>query len=297
MLPIVFIHYGWSWYVAYALYQARVANPDAEIILITDVPHLYNEPGVRVCSLLDHEQGAHQFRPLYRHFSSNEEVFERNCIERWFVLSDWMKIEGVERCFVVDSDVLIFVDVKAVGENYPDIDLTHTTEGSQIYGYVNSLPHLEAFGNFLISLYRDDMPLIESEYQRLQATGSSNGISDMCLFAWFQERYPGRYFALNKPVKGIVFDENIKVPRGWEMEGEIKKLRFEGERLFGREVASGEKFQFASAHFQGDTKKLMPSYIRQREFSFWVMHGRMSARRVQQILNKIPQKIFRRFKR
>lgn len=71
--PIVFIHSGWSWYVAFSLYQARLSHPDTPIYLLTDTPKAYRGD-FKVDDWADYDSGARQFQPLYRHMDSNPNI-------------------------------------------------------------------------------------------------------------------------------------------------------------------------------------------------------------------------------
>jgi len=74
---IVFIHNGNSWYLPYALNQARSANGNSDVVLIGNCDAHAKVQLVPLESLRDRRSDA--FRSHYQHRSPNGEEFELFC--------------------------------------------------------------------------------------------------------------------------------------------------------------------------------------------------------------------------
>src|SRR5215216_1852908 len=110
-LPLVFIHYRNSPYLAYTLTQARRTSPRSPIYLSGDDTNANVYPFVHHVNMRRYASSAEAFKKIYRHFSPNGESYELFCFVRWFYLRDFLREHNVERCVHVDSDVLLYVDV------------------------------------------------------------------------------------------------------------------------------------------------------------------------------------------
>ena len=89
-LPIIFIHKGDSFYLKYALENAKKFNPESRVILIGDKVTEYPK-FVEYHEMYDYSSSALKFKKVYKHMSTNTEAIERFCFERWFILNEFLK--------------------------------------------------------------------------------------------------------------------------------------------------------------------------------------------------------------
>ena len=113
---IIYFHEGFSPYLPFALRQATQSNPRAQVILLGDknnrIPGIQYEHHL----LSDYEGRQREFLDCYRHFHPGHLGDERRCIERWVYLSEFIKKQKIEEFLFLDSDMLLFCDVRKILE-------------------------------------------------------------------------------------------------------------------------------------------------------------------------------------
>jgi hypothetical protein len=88
-------------------------------------------------------------REVYKHKSQWGEGFEFVCIERWFILYEFMITHKIDKCVILDSDILIFSNLTAVKEAFPDHDMTWTGFSAHI-NFINDISALKQFCDFFL---------------------------------------------------------------------------------------------------------------------------------------------------
>lgn len=111
-LNIVFFHQGFSPYLPFALHQARVSNPDARIILLGDEGNRMRGLDYEHRTVPPTSARRSEFAKIYRHFHPGNFEDERRCIERWLILADFLEKETLSEFFFLDSDMLLFQDLR-----------------------------------------------------------------------------------------------------------------------------------------------------------------------------------------
>ncbi len=262
-IPIIFIHQGWDRYLETALLQARRSNPDAPIFLLGG-----HKPGgfEGVTSVEDAEifESAAAFAPFYRHLSAHAVHFELFCLQRWFILSAFLQREKIPRCFVLDSDVLLFTDVTQDAARFSQFDLTHLSPAGPLNGFVNSPETLAGFCDFITKFYTHDIEHWTHWFADFRARGGAGGITDMMVFQEFRQQFhrqfcsePPRFADLTSIRDGTAYDHNINVSDGYQMKIRRKKLRWKDGFPHAFHLESGRWIRFHSLHFQGHAKPLM----------------------------------------
>ena len=90
-IPVVLIHSGDSPYLPATIFQLRHSNPRTPIYLIGDDENRHYNSWVSHHEINDFLGHAKAFENIYQHFSTNGREFELICIQRWFILRDFMK--------------------------------------------------------------------------------------------------------------------------------------------------------------------------------------------------------------
>jgi hypothetical protein len=62
---------------------------------------------------------------------------------------------------------------------------------------------------------------------------------------------------------GGYWDANIHMDEGFEMRGEIKRIRFVDGKPYGRQISTGNEVPFKGLHFQGVAKKYIEPAFRE----------------------------------
>lgn len=221
-----------------------------------------------------------QLQSDYVHMSTNHYSFELFCIERWFYLAEFMRLEGVDVVLHLDSDVLLYCNASEVWNRwFQDHWFTLALGTSAATSYL-TLSALEHFCKYVSEAYGipTSPELMEANaiFDAMQAQQLPGGISDMYWWKTFRERVQ-----LAVPVDtegvgemthirdGTTFDHNINVSDGYAMRGGMKDIRFtsqpeatwiaQGTRLEGGERLVRE-VKFNALHFQGGAKGKMRDY-------------------------------------
>ncbi len=258
-IPIVFIHQGWGPYLEYALLQARRSNPDSPIFVIGG-QKAGGFDGVTLVNDDEIFQGAAHFARVYRHLSAHARHFELFCFQRWFMLSSFLQISGISRCFAIDSDVLLFTDISRDAERFSECDLTHLAQTGPLNGFINSPALLAAFCDHITKSYSDNLEKWTAWFADSQAQGLGGGVSDMTIFHDFRQQFPvdSPLFADLTAIRdGIAYDHSIHCADGYQMKFRRKVIRWEGGLPHAFHLETRRWIRFYSIHFQGPSKPLM----------------------------------------
>jgi hypothetical protein len=283
--PIIFINYGNPWYLKYSLSQCIGTNPDARIILIGDESN-YGYKGVEHYLAKDYFEKASTIANIYQHFSTNPLNYELFCIQRWFILYEFLVKNNFDKCFVVDSDVLIYDKISKfqpkiyqedIGLYTETNDKKMTSSGGNIF--INNKDVLLSFYQFIKSLYSNtespDFLLIIKHFQLLQSKNLKGGVCDMTLWYIFQKNYPSRIGDAYKLIEDkFYFDINTlrSDSRYYDFEygDNLKRIEFVNNKpfLFIKSNFGEKRVQAICLHFQGSGKKYMRKHLTYKGFYY-----------------------------
>lgn len=283
-IPIVFIHWGDSFYLRYALMQARLSNPNSPVFLLGD--HTNSHYGLS--KFYDNRQfsnwQADLFTKSYVHLSQNTVVIELACFIRWFILKEFMKSQGFQKCVVSDSDVLAFCDVTEEQKMFSKYDFVYNGT-SPHFSFVNNLSFLDKFCEFMLDMYIDETNRnsLISRYNKVIENNIVNGICDMTMLLMYSERNPGvigdsreakdtcydhRFgytdilgFEMTKDVEVIPYLNSDGSINEYGIDCEYKSILFIGRKPYGLVKATYERIPFSILHFQGLHKPLMQNFF------------------------------------
>lgn len=153
------------------------------------------------------------------HHANNPKSFVLRSIIRWAVMLYYAKAHGIESFFTCDSDVLIFTDVSLHTFDTPMFGWTGTA-------FVMKLEPLEGFVEWLDRMYREKGELLAKQIQ-VGHDFNEGGVCDMALFQGYFSERPGLLRRGGLSLDGI-FDSNICLAEGFEMDGDRKRLVFRG---------------------------------------------------------------------
>ncbi len=256
MAPLIYIHKGYSWYVPLALRNGwRFAGDDVLYLGDGFGCAVARACGAKAWSLRDFHQGADRFEAIYRHHSELGVEFELFCIQRWFVLAEFLEARGLESCVYLDTDILLTKNIKEERDRTQAYGLTYSGYSAHLC-CVNRRAALRQFCDWIMALYLS--PKSEERMARwhreIVGKCGSGGVSDMTLFHWFQHDHPdilGDYPAIfgDSP-----FDVSLEETRGFQADEEgFKQLVWAG--CSPSAVADdGRLIGLASLHHQGRGK-------------------------------------------
>ncbi|CCH57003.1 hypothetical protein BN8_06398 [Fibrisoma limi BUZ 3] len=261
---IIIVHRGNPYYLAYCLRQARYTNPQASICLLGDDTnrHLATQ-GIFHFPILHYWAKAERFMYLYKHLSDRPYTYELFCLQRWFVLLEFMQDQQLANCIHLDSDVLLF-DRLDTEDDYP--------ANADTLGFVHWIPHVLYVGSqaalqhwcgFIEQHYLDTsrLRLLEELYfEYLEGSHASFvGVSDMTLLELYQRQYAERTVSLLKrrETDTAVHDDNVNDASGF-LAGHGLGKRIIWQQGVPFATYEGRLIRLRSLHCQGNAKTLMP---------------------------------------
>ncbi|MEI7815304.1 MAG: hypothetical protein WCJ13_11035 [Coriobacteriia bacterium] len=268
---LITMHVGNPDYLRTCLAQAHFSNPNSRIVLLGDESNRDCPAYVEHFDSEDYFESAREFANIYRHFSPNPEWVELLCIQRWFVINEFVKRHDIQ-CFLhIDSDVLLYSDFQNEAEYFGllgrfDCARTETSPGTSIFSRQEVLGE---FCQFIMDVYRNDELLqgIAEAYSRadnfLSLMNYSGGsLQDMALFTSFCSQPHVMSVDLSATTGGSAFNLVIGYPRGgaFANTGCVINVVFSGKVPFGLEKVDGLLTRFHCLHFGGSYKVLMDAY-------------------------------------
>ncbi|MDD4902098.1 MAG: hypothetical protein PHE24_03100 [Patescibacteria group bacterium] len=275
-INIIFIHRGQADYLRFSLAGARRSNPTANIILLDDGS---NGPfdSIKRYNIDDYSGGAEEFARVYQHFSSNPEWYELFCLQRWFIIADFVKKNGLENFFHADSDVLIFADLAKEWPKFSQFALTLSEGSAGHNSFWNSPEILDDFCRFLTDVYsRKD----EAGYQRVvdfwknyQLKNKPGGICDMTMLNFYKKSRPELVGETAGIIDGSTYDDNFSssIQGGVHYQMSVwgaKKIYWRSGAPYGKDD-SGNLIKFNTLHLQGKKKKYLERAYQGKNIYAW----------------------------
>lgn len=272
--PIIVVHNGSPAYLKASLQKASESNAGGRVILLGDE----SNASIGIGEHHRHRDESLQadipeFHALYQHLSSSQGFdFERFCIERWFLVRNFMRREQLSRCLVIDSDVLLFCDVPAESERLQNFAMTFGR-----WDAVRNLPHcnfigclqgIESFCDYVLETYRDPERLTRlknANHKKL----NQFWISDMSLFYDWASQGAFPIAMIDEPHEHGAFDSAIDSTGGYLRSGYLpglirqwKKIEFREGRPYAFLQADGQPVRMKCLHYHGVFKMLMETHAR-----------------------------------
>ena len=260
--PIIFIHYFNHAYLPLSLWQARKSNPDSEIILIGDGWNAHFDFLAEHVAASDYRKSASEFAQNFINFSTNPPDFERICLERWFILDEFMKSRGLEQCLYLDSDILQFGDIVEDASRYSSFGMT-VAGISGHSNFINKREDLSDFCRFIKEAYTKENAhqILEEKYRKFRESHEAGGISDMTFFTEYRALHPDRILDIGEPIEGMAYDIAMSYIEFTRNENGIKKVELLPDsrlQVFMRGIGFVE---MRNLHFQGEAKKYMKEHL------------------------------------
>lgn len=266
MIPVVYIHSGAQDYFKCAIESARKLNNEV-VLLGNEANKSFSNQWFDMDELSGKRYEA--FKKNYVHMSTNPYEFELVCFKRYFSLLSYMEQEKVERCVMVDSDILTYCSYGDL-ECFQKYDLVASIPfnqnefdwcvGPQVLGI--TFEALKDLVSYIEDMYIRHLDTLKRKYDYHISNHIKGGICDMSLlYLWVNERQTKIFNLLN--YRELYFDNSVQskekrnnlVTKIDRVLG-IKTIKFvEGQPYIRME--SGIFIPAATLHFQGSTKAIM----------------------------------------
>lgn len=215
-----------------------------------------------------------EFRSIYQHISRLPFGAERFNTERWFLIRNFLRREGLDGCLAIDSDVLLFCDVAEESLRFSPYAMTLSRWDIP----VRAVPHcnfirgregIEDFCQYVLDLYRN-----KERLDRLTALNHKkyniSWVGDMSLLAAWSasSRFPVGNLAATV-ADGVGYDSCMDDTKDFVSHGGLlgllrpwKKLNFHEGIPYARLRGTGVVLPMKCVHYQGRMKLLMDRHDR-----------------------------------
>ena len=274
-------------FVPLSLASVVRSNPDADVYFL-NVNDAYplNVMGVHDVDVREIQVSATvNIKKSYKHLSTNHADFELFCIERFFVIRDFMKSRNMECAFLIETDVLLFTNLNQFFENVPDFewDKIYLSEKKCISLAYVTYEFISFYCDFVLNCYEssDIYQKISTFYDKYIERGGKGGICDMTFCEYISN---GMYGSSNNfkiknfsdvfsSVDGDTFLFDSFIGRDGILDSEIKfemdksyidnkvikKVSYIDSQPFVHSTSGN--VNLGSLHCQGAAKGLMANYF------------------------------------
>jgi hypothetical protein len=105
--PLLIYHTSFLPYLPFALWQNSKTHPNRQVIFLGDRTNRCHGINYVHQDVAEYQQENKKFIQIYRHAVDAHFGDERRCIERWFVLSEFLSKTGLESFYFLDSDYFL----------------------------------------------------------------------------------------------------------------------------------------------------------------------------------------------
>lgn len=111
LAPLIIYHTTFLPYLPFCLWQNTRTNPGRECVLLGDQDNRIEGIPYTHIDTATYQEKNTDFIKVYRHASNSHFEDERRCIERWFVLWEFLEKKRIRDFYFLDSDYLLFGDL------------------------------------------------------------------------------------------------------------------------------------------------------------------------------------------
>ena len=269
--PIIFIHAGTAHYnsspehLEYVLRQAKKSNPDSTVYLIGDNGNNKYD-FIEHCDIKNYfgNSDIQNFKKIYKHFSRSPYESDLFVFQKWLVLRDFVIEKKIDKFLLVDTDLMIFCDIKKEFDKFKNYDFTISFEQSPHCIFFNNQESLIDFCKFFMDIYAgkndEDYSKIKKHYDDLKISNKLGGnVCDMTFFKLYNLKSCKKIFYTTEIVNGSTYDNNINCSfdnkHGYKMRFWVKKIFWINRLPYCELIEGGKKIKFNTLHFPGSNKK------------------------------------------
>lgn len=271
--PIIILHNGSQEYLKICLEQAKFTNPNSRIILLGDKRAQSIAPDyVEFYDTKDYFNDAKKFSKVYKHQSVNLYNFELFCIQRWFIINEFIQKNGIEKFLHLDSDVLLYTNFEKenIYKQIKDYDMTISNVSGHT-SFFNNKETMQELCDFIYELYANNSNFFKQFKENPDAKNIyyndlsiAKPMSDMALLYFFANS--GEVNSLNtmlNPISNAYIDTNIRGDSNYASYKTVKQVVFDKSgrpHYLKKENDNITPVKLHSLHCQGPSKILMHDF-------------------------------------
>lgn len=266
-IPIVTVFKGDRFYLSHCIAQAKAFNPDSDFIFLGDSSTKHYK-GIKHFNYNDYFEDAKKFSKIFIHLSHRlSYTSELFCFQRWLILNEFFKKEKLQECFHIDTDVMIYYNLKELRDIYPSFEMNVAGDPETLNhahtlahggsSFINNPKILEKLRNICFEIF-EDQKLFESMRPYIDRR-----FTDMDAIGLLWKRFPRKVITTTTSLKGITMQRAINENIYYEMQNNIQKIYWKNRRPYGKEKNPSHRLiQFSVLHFHGNVKNIMWKYLR-----------------------------------
>lgn len=222
---IIFTHFGYSSYLEWTLRCARRTNPKVRCILIGDAENkdVASRCGFEHFDLNDFSSlKRSRFNEVFKHVQGVQHVSVRNgrdwlryVFERWFVVHEFIRREGVADFWHFDSDTMILEDLQKYKPALIFVDSTTQCNDSCLNGLIRA-PVVDDYVKKIISLF-EDVAFLAEQQAEFDTLHPGFAFTEMRAFLEYKKNSGRNFLSLQKFNTSVVFDDCICQEHGYKM--------------------------------------------------------------------------------
>jgi hypothetical protein len=259
--PIIIIHRGDSPYLAYTIAQAKESNPNSRIILLGDRSNSFYL-GVEHHFYQDYFAEAEQFSKLFRyeHFPNYQYSWILFCHQKYFFLRDFCKKQQISKLLLIDSDVMVYDDIRGYFHEYLGSAMTLSSSGGLCaqasFAIVNDCKILARLCEIYTKMFSKRIEDLKKEIP-------SDLFTEMVGLGVLMKQEPTQIVnTYHKTADGIIFNHSIVEDNRFEFNGSMLKLQWRDNIPYLQEKISGTLIKTPFLHFHGKGKYVMRKYLK-----------------------------------
>lgn len=286
-IPVIITYFGGTpSFLIYALKSAAITN--SEVVLIGDETNKNMWKNHWDTTQVKSEKWQN-FMKFYVQMSDYTKKYETGFWKRLFFLEKWMNDKDVKKVFMVESDVVSFINYsRKIYPSLPDdcISALMTPKRQDISVWAASthfsywtIEGLEDFTSFCIDAYSNEKikQKLTAKYQWHIKHKMPGGITEMTLLYLWSEKKP-RVFNLCRVINDMSIDLAIVTPENYfqdeyQMKLGLKRIIFKNGIPVGYNKILKKEVQFGCLHCQGWAKSMMSVFnnkIARRFYSLFI---------------------------
>lgn len=215
--PLIFIHYGESFYLKYTLKLAKLFNPEKRVILIGDESNAhYTKFGLEHYLFDNYRDSSEleEFERVYQYLGGTAFV-QKNYSDRWtkfnfrkwFVLYNFLIAHNLQKTWILDSDNLIISSLSTQEKKFIEYQNTEQCRGECMNGFINDINSLKGYILKINQLFH--RPAYLEEQKKVFEQMPHYGFTMMRAYLAFKNEEAIRTIGLYEIIDGSYFDNAL----------------------------------------------------------------------------------------
>jgi len=161
---------------------------------------------------------------------SGNEQWLRFIFERWFLVSEFLRKQNIDRFWTFDSDTLLLAPLAGREKRFASYDATTQCRDCCLNGWIGSRHVVERYTDCILALFEDENYLATQRERIKQHTGLA--FNEMDAFGEFRRRENVRTFHAARPLDGEFCDDSLAYDANFEASPHKVAGRIQVKRLW-----------------------------------------------------------------